>query len=159
MKAQDLNYIVEVLRFLSEAESIMADFYKVCSQTFTTSSEFWEELIKDELRHEKNVKKIEEIITMKHDYFIAGRPIKKEAVKTFINYVNQQKHRVLNREIDELRILYIARDIEQSIIENKFFEIVSSTDVEFTTLANALIKDTKSHKEKLEQRIKLLEGR
>ncbi len=159
MKEQDLNHIVEVLNLLSEAESNVADLYKTCKETFGDPSEFWTELIKDELSHERNVKKIKEIIVKKTGYFSAKRPIKREAVKTFLNYVNQQKNRVQNRELDELRLLYIARDIEQSIIENKFFEIVSSNDIEFITLTNNLIQDTKFHKEKIEKRIKLLEGR
>ncbi len=158
MRIQDLNYITEVLNLLIEAELEMAEFYKTCKEVYVVPEDFWEELVKAELRHGKNIEKMKEIVNIKHELFTLNRPIKKEGVNTFIKYIEEQKNRVIRGELDELKLLYIARDIEQSIIENKFYEIVSTNDVEFNNLTRFVLQDTNYHKERITQRIKILEG-
>ena len=54
-------------------------------------------------------------------------------------------------------MLFIARDLEQSIIESKYFEIVKGRDVKFQDLVEELRIDTMAHREALNKRIEEIE--
>jgi len=48
----------------------------------------------------------------------------------------------------------IARDIEQSFIEFRYGEILKSTDIEYNTLVQKIVKETAQHKMKIDKKIK-----
>jgi len=50
-------------------------------------------------------------------------------------------------------MLFIARDLEQSVIESKYFEIAKGRDVEFQELAEELMIDTMAHRDELNKKI------
>ena len=51
-------------------------------------------------------------------------------------------------------MLFISRDIEQSILEKQYAEIVRSANIEFHSLINEIISDTLTHREFLNDKIK-----
>ncbi len=50
-------------------------------------------------------------------------------------------------------MLNIAKDLEQSLLESKFHELVSSSNVEYNTLANKITAETRQHLEKIKDKI------
>ena len=78
------------------------------------------------------------------------------AIKTFISYVQTTTQRVQTGQFpkpDVPRILAIARDMEQSILESKYVEIVKTSDVEYQTIVRKILSDTAAHKKGIEARI------
>jgi hypothetical protein len=55
--------------------------------------------------------------------------------------------RLKDKEIIERNMLFISRDIEQSILEKHYGEIVRSNNVEFQSLMNEILSDTLAHRE------------
>jgi hypothetical protein len=51
-------------------------------------------------------------------------------------------------------MLFISRDIEQSILESRYGEIVKSSDVEFQSLMKEIESETLAHREFLNDKIK-----
>lgn len=55
--------------------------------------------------------------------------------------------------ISQKSAISIACDSEQSVIEYRYSEIVKTTDVEYNTLVQEIINETKQHKTKIEQKM------
>jgi len=52
------------------------------------------------------------------------------------------------------KTLFTARDIEHSIIESKYGEVVKTDDIEFRSLMGEVVSDTQSHLGWLNRKIK-----
>ena len=73
-----------------------------------------------------------------------------------IDSTKQDVERMKNRELTREQLLIIARDIENSLIENKFYELVRSKNEEFLKLIKEIKQQTMVHKSQLEERLKQL---
>jgi rubrerythrin len=148
----DLKGILEVLTAMAETEQIISQFYEACSKLSQDSSAFWNGISKAEIRHSENIKKMIEIITTKPERFEKGRPFNIFAIKTFNDGVKNYLNRLKSGEIDADRACFIARDIEHSLLESRYSDIVKTDDIEFKTLIGEIISDTEEHKTILEHR-------
>jgi hypothetical protein len=45
-----------------------------------------------------------------------------------------------------LQVLHICRDIENSILDSRYVEVVKSDDVEFNTLVSQIVSETAEHR-------------
>jgi len=54
---------------------------------------------------------------------------------------------------DQHHLLSLARDVEQSVLEAKWNEIVKTTDAEFQVLIRAVVSETIAHKAKIVARL------
>lgn len=146
----DLKWILEVLAAMAETEQIIAKFYEACSELSQETSEFWNGISKAEIQHSENIKKMIEIISTKPERFEKGRPFNIFAIKTFNDGVKIYINRLQNGEIQKNKCFFIARDIEQSLLENRYGEIVKTDDIEFKTLIREIVSETEEHKAILE---------
>ncbi|KPK88871.1 MAG: hypothetical protein AMJ94_13800 [Deltaproteobacteria bacterium SM23_61] len=62
-------------------------------------------------------------------------------------------------KLQGLHILSIARDMEQSLLETKWAELLKSKDMEYQNLLRAIESQTHSHKRKLEEKIEEVKSR
>jgi hypothetical protein len=68
------------------------------------------------------------------------------AIKNFLKYAETQLVRANNAIMSGTEALSIALDMEQSIIENKFFEVSDADPAELKTLLTRLGNATKIHR-------------
>ena len=146
----DLKWILEVLTAMAETEQIIGEFYKECGELSKEASEFWKGISNAEIRHSANIKTMIEIISTKPERFEKGRPFNIFAVKTFNDGVQNYINRLKNGEIEKDKAFFIARDIEQSLLENRYGEIVKTDDIEFKTLIGEIVSETEEHNTILE---------
>ena len=52
------------------------------------------------------------------------------------------------------KTLVTARDLDQSIIESKYGEVIKTDDIEFRSLMSEVVSDTRSHLDRLNRKIK-----
>ncbi len=57
-------------------------------------------------------------------------------------------------EITKDKLLFIANNLENGFIENKYGEIVKTDDAEYNILMQKVVDDTQKHKSKIVQKIK-----
>jgi hypothetical protein len=50
-------------------------------------------------------------------------------------------------------MLFIARDLEQSILESSYSDVIKTSDTEFQTLIKEVLSDTVGHRERLDKKI------
>ncbi len=153
MKSGGAQSVLNLLEVLMEAELAVSEFYGACADTWDEDKDFWLHLVGEEKKHAENIKKMGAIISRMPDQFTAGRPITPIAVKTFISDLKNKTECCKNGEIQREKILFIARDIEKSIIESKYAEIVKTDNLEYKTLMKSLVEETRVHLDMVNRKI------
>lgn len=158
MKSRDSKSILELLGIMVKAELIIAKFYRTCAQLWEKDKEFWLGLEGDENLHAGNIRKMAKIVFEKFDLFESYRPFNPVAMKTMITGIENNIQRLKKEEISVGNVLFIARDIEHSLIECKYNELVKTNDIEYQTLVKKIVSQTLAHNNKIEEKIEKTVG-
>jgi len=153
MSTANLEKITTVLEAMIKYELTLFDFYKRCADIWTEDELFWRYLASAELQHSENIIKMREIITNGQERFEAGRPFNSIALNTAMAGLKDNAGRLTSGAFSREKILIMARDIEQSILESNYAEIVKTKDIEYQTLMNAIISQTQVHKKIIQEKI------
>ncbi len=62
--------------------------------------------------------------------------------------------KVRQGNISEKRILAIALDIERSLLERKYSELVKTDDIEYQTISKSIDTETQIHRDRIEKKLK-----
>lgn len=154
MNDREIKEILTTLELMAETENLIAELYKTYGETWKENEKFWFSISNDEKRHSEYIKKIAEIIEKRPENFQKYRPFNPTVVKTVQQGIINNIKRVKTKEISERYALGIAYDIEKSLIEMKYFEIVKTNDLEYKKLMESVIEDTKKHISKVESKLK-----
>lgn len=147
---------LEALRLIAELELALADFYQACAAEEGETQSLWQSLEQEERHHAENIHRMEDIIAARPAEFAPRRPFNTAAVQTFISYVRATAERVRSGELsraDSTHLLTLARDMEQSVLESKYSEILQTTDVEYQGLMRQIVAETVAHKGKIVARL------
>jgi hypothetical protein len=150
----DVKSILDTLVHMKETERVVAEFYALCADTWPADLQFWTELFKEELEHENNLATMHQIVSDRPKHFEKGRPFNIFVVQTMITGVRNNIEKLKKGEIREDKAIMIARDIEQSFIEFRYSEIVKTSDLEYNTLVQKILRETAQHKTKIDIKIK-----
>lgn len=148
----ELSAILDVLKLIAGAEGAMAEFYRTCAQIRGEGAGPWLDLEREERQHFERVTRMATILAERPDDFERFRAFHPVAIRTFIGYVESTTERLRRNELpaaDHVRLLSTAYDMEQSIIECKYSEIVRSADLEYQELLREIIGDAVVHKNRL----------
>ena len=88
--------------------------------------------------------------------FHTNRAFTPAAIQTFAKYVKDTTLRLKSNAVpagDEKHLLALARDMEQSILEAKFNEIVMTADLGFQTLMRQVVAETQIHRSRIAGRL------
>jgi cytochrome P450 len=147
---------VDTLNVITRLERAMATFYHACAETPGDARNFWLGLEQEELRHAQHLQRMTEIIADRPGQFEPNRTFNAAAIQTFMTYLESLIERVRANEIprtDQHRLLSLARDLEQSLLESKCHELVKTQDAEYLALIRAVIADTVAHKSRIVTRL------
>jgi len=158
MEEKTYNFIVESLRLLKRSEQWLSILYKTCAGIWPEEAGFWEFMEHAELKHADYVDKITELFQETPEEFIPIIEFNPLSVQMMIDSTKQDVERMKNRELTKKQLLIIARDIENSLIENKFYELIRSKNKEFLQLIKEIKQQTMVHKSQLEERLKQLDS-
>lgn len=153
MTVVDIEKITKVLESMIQYELIMSDLYKQCADTWTEDQAFWQNLARAELQHAEYIQRMREIIVKKQETFEVGRLFNPIAVNTAMTGIKDYINKLTSGTFSYERMLMIARDIEQSILESHYSEIVKTADLEYQTLMNAILSQTFEHKKIIQEKI------
>ena len=138
--------IKDALMMMVEVERTMGKLYQYCADCFPEDKQFWLGIVEQETQHTKSILKMGKIIAKKRDQFEMNRPFNSTAMKTVISGIKMNMERVKSGAIPKSRMLAIAYDLEQSILESKYAEIFKTADVEYQNLLRKILDDTGAHK-------------
>jgi len=94
-----------------------------------------------------------EIIVKKQEKFDVGRPFNLIALNTAFSGLKDSVRRIANGELSRMKILVLARDIEQSVLESHYGEVVKTNDIEYQTLMKEILSQTYEHKAAIQKKI------
>jgi hypothetical protein len=149
----DVKSVLKLLESMAQTELCIGEFYHACSQADPANSEFWLELKLQEMNHAENIRKMIEIVSRKPGHFEQGRPFNISAVETFRKGVASNREKVQSGEIQKEKLLFLAGDIERSLLEQRFHEVLRTADIEYQTLVRELVEETKDHRKQVETKI------
>jgi len=150
----DIERIAGVLEAMRQYELLLSDFYKHCDEIWTEDQALWNSLALAETQHADNIDKMKEIIVKKQESFTIGRPFNLIALNTAAAGLKENTRRLVSGELSREKMLIIARDIEQSVLESNYAEIVKTADVEYNTLMKAILSQTHEHKRVILEKIR-----
>lgn len=149
----------ETLSSLTTLEVAMAAFYKACAQQWPEDADFWNGVAHQELAHACSVESMGALIELNPQHFTLARSFKVAAINTVIAGVNRNRELVSARQLLKRQALHSAYDIEKTVIERRFYELVETKDVRFLEIRNDIIEQTRKHQEQFERQIARSERR
>lgn len=153
MTVADIERITKVLESMIQYELNLSDFYKQCADAWEEDRAFWVNLAYAEVHHAENIQKMREIILKKQEIFELGRPFNLIALNTALAGLQDIIKRINQGLYSREKILVLARDIEQSLLESHYAEIVKTADIEYQTLMKNILSQTYEHRMMLQKRI------
>ena len=153
MKPCNLEELQEALKIMAQLETAVSILYKICAKKWEEDGDFWLSLSNDEIKHSENVKKLADIITNSETTFLHNRPFTANSVQSAINGIMKTIERLKSEDISKKKMLSIALDIENSMLERKYSEIVKTNDIEYQTISKIIDEETKTHRDKIKQKL------
>jgi len=154
--AAEVQSLLNALNALRELESSIASLYRKCAEVWPEEKDLWQKLARDEDLHAQCGENMAGLVAKAPDSFQAAASFNPRAIRTFVKYVSSVAEKVDNRTVSRDKMLFIARDIEQAILEAKHISVVRSTDAEFQALVDRLVKETEAHRKVLIEKIRAL---
>ncbi|MHB9098249.1 MAG: hypothetical protein ACYC5X_10570 [Syntrophales bacterium] len=149
----DIEKVTGALEAMARFELSLSEFYRSCAEASEEDEIFWMNLAQAEINHAKNMERIKEILTNKRERFEAGRPFNLIAIKTALSGIEDSTTLVAQGKVTRDKLLFMARDIEQSILESRYAEIVKTGDIEYQTLMREIVTQTYEHRQLIQKAI------
>ena len=147
-----LQNLTEVMRMMAATERFIAEFYRTCAELWPEDREFWLDVVAEEEKHARNIEEMAKIVSAKPERFELGRAFNPAAIRTVMTGIEGQVDRLKKGLITRDRLMIVARDIEASVMEKSYREIVRTTDLEYLNLVKEIVEDTSRHKSAIEKR-------
>jgi hypothetical protein len=153
MLTKDLARTLEALRLMAEAEEAVGEFYRACANVPGEDRSFWLQAAGEEDTHKKSIQKMEEMISRNPENFSLHRPFNAAATRTFVSFIRQNTGALKQDKIPRGKLLFVAKDIERSLLELAYFEIVKTTDPGYEKTLKEILTQTAEHKNCMERKI------
>ncbi len=153
MLPADVRKVLQVLEVMGQYELNLSAFYDACAEAWKAESAFWSELAQAERTHAANIQKLSEILAKKPERFTLARPFNTIVLNTAIAGIKNNIAQLKAGTLNEFKALILARDIEQSILESKYAEIVKTQDMEYQTLMGDIVNQTNTHKNTIQKKL------
>lgn len=140
---------IETIELMAKNEEAVAALYKSYSIKFPYYKNFWINLSKDEITHANWIRLFLDKFKNEELKFNKNR-FNKGAVKLFLSYLKNEKEKAEKGNINTIGALSVALDIEKSLIEKNFFEIMDSDSGALQKVLSNLASATTIHQKKVE---------
>ncbi len=128
----------------------ISNLYKLFAEKFPSHRHFWEELSTDETQHAAYIKKLSTYI-MQGLIFLDEKKTKTFTIKFIIDGIKSTYAKTKANELTIINALAYSLNLEDSIIENKFYEYLSTHGQNITFLLSQIKRETTEHARKVKQ--------
>lgn len=151
-----LEEILKILDVMAQFEVCLSELYEAFAQADPELGDFWRGLAAAEFNHFENIRRMASLIENKCHTFQGGRTFNLAVLNTAIKGVMETKGKIQKGGLTREKMLILARDYEQSLLESRYGEVVRSDDVEYQTLLNEILNQTKEHGQSIQKNIDAL---
>lgn len=134
-----------LLEKLQENESALARLYRQFARSFPDDAEFWNAVVREEEQHCEWVAQMRAIVTSGKVRVGSGN-LRVEAINSAIDYLAAVAENCAQGKFDREHAFAIAFDIENSLLEKRFFTVFESDSVEFKHLVDTIVRETVRHR-------------
>lgn len=153
--AQNLQQLMADMVALEEA---LAALYLACSDKYPEDSKFWLVICHQEEAHARYITELAELAASHPTEFKLGRQFNVVAIRNITSRVMEFADQVRKGQIDRKRAFFMARDIEGSVLEARYHEIVSTDNVEFKKTLERIRRETTTHKNLFDAKLARSQG-
>jgi len=143
---QDKKVPTIVERLASNEESI-ATLYRGYAEVFPVLLDFWASLAVEEVNHASWLRDLG-AKTLTSKTFVDESRFNTYALQAFTNYLEKETTRLSERKTPIAEALSITCFIEQSLVENKYFDVLRKDSAEIKRVFNKLRDETIAHGKK-----------
>ncbi len=140
-----------ILDEMQAVELAAADIYRRFASSFPADRNFWQDLARDEDSNGEMVGQLRALLLRNGAPFEVVR--NSAVLATFRLGIEQQAGRLQRGEIGRHAALFIARDLERSLIERSFLGAIRSEKPEFRAVQEKIRAETEGHLERLQNYI------
>jgi hypothetical protein len=151
------NKTAEVLDRLREIELLVAELYRRFARAFIEDRELWQGLSRDEEGHAALAERLKGMALEDEGPAALGR-VHLAALETYKKGLEYQIGRLDRGEIARRNALFIARDLEKTLVERTYYDFVEGGGPDAGTLAARIKSEPESHLGKLERYIAEVAG-
>jgi hypothetical protein len=157
-KMAGIQEVIENLRFLSKGERYIAEFYRLCGDVFADEKAFWYDVAKCEQEHAEMALIMADLIEKEPEKYGPGKSFSVSVIRLFGFHVENLIERMRKGKILKQELLSVAADLESSVLELCYGDIVRTNVKEYCALARKLDEDTKEHRKAFEERMMNMSG-
>jgi len=143
---QDME--LSLIQKLIEYEEALSQLYAACAQRFPRHQDLWSRLSSDEHSHGEVLRVLYGKCQRK-SLGINQRRFSPQALGTALAYVRTLITQMREGKISYPKALSLARDVESSVIEKRFYEVFSGESEELAKVFRALEMETREHRDRL----------
>jgi|WetSurMetagenome_2_1015567.scaffolds.fasta_scaffold351948_2 hypothetical protein len=147
----------QVLDALREIELLVAELYRRFARAFAEDRDLWEGLSREEEGHAALAEALKAMGSEAETPAALGK-IHLAALETYKKGLEYQLGRLGRGEIARRNALFIARDLEKTLVERMYYDLVKGGGQDAGDIAARIQAETESHFGKLEAYIASLPG-
>jgi hypothetical protein len=126
-------------------EDLVGDLYGFYAQEFPEHRRFWEDLVAEERKHAKILRGLRDMMEQGGDIQY-NEKFSVQAIDFVMNYVQREIESVKRKKPSLLAVLSIAKDLEDSLIERSYFDVVQGGTSKLQLIFARLVQDSKMHR-------------
>jgi len=148
----------EILELMKQHELDMAELYMKFAKRLPAMSDFWNTIVLEEKAH---AEVINSLSTMRQHHEFSLRPtFTAQGLRNALSFVSKLKQEAEEKDLDEIKALTIAINMEQCTLEANFFDMFKPTSQPAVDEIHHLKAHTRAHISRLEsKRAELLRPR
>ncbi len=140
----------EVIEAMARNEEAVGRLYQAYADRFPAKKDFWSGLAAEEVTHAEWIRGLqarmkEGAVAINKDRF------KLQAVRAFSSYLEREMASAREPGLSPVNALSVALYIEESIIEQRYFETAVADSPEMKRVLADLVNSTRAHLEKVRQ--------
>lgn len=120
--------IHKVLSPMIEFKERMGEFYLACAENFSDDRNIWFQLEQDVSGHASSIRSLIAVLYEHPELFAVNMSFTTESVETVLKGVVEDIERVKNGDLGHDQALYIARDIENSMLVSRLPDVLTTND-------------------------------
>jgi rubrerythrin len=141
---------LNLLGKLGELGISVCRLYETYAIIFPDFKDFWSGLAIEEKQHAEWMRELQSLVLGAKADFRSGN-FNVFAIQAFINYINNKLKMVNQNDMTLLNALAISQYIEDSVIESKYFEVITGDALEIKQILNSLADATKNHNNRVKE--------
>jgi rubrerythrin len=153
MTLHNLRIVLSTMTDMISLERMLATLYATCGAAFPEDRLFWLGLADQEEQHAESIERLLRLVSERPEEFEVGRPFTSAAIQTIKAGISGHIEAAQRGRLTRDKALFICRDIENSVLESSYRDIVKSGNVEFKRVIEAIVQQTLAHKSAVTKKI------